>query len=411
MRLVRPWPALLLAGLAACADRESPTQPDDPSPPGAAVVVTRPQSERLERLARRVALALGDPTFRAEVKARLDASPYREGKVHLQRALAEHGGRGIATLARASGDAASVIAEDAAAAGTLELYLPVPAHRAAWSGDDRVLVATAERDGDAPVAFDVRGRRTVLDARTPPDVPVLAVVPAELDFDAPRTANATCTEETCGSGGGTGGEYLVSAPGLYMTRAEFVGDFEGWLKGNPEYEIHIMGPAAPDDVETLASFQCIGEAAGSPYRWDTNTKTWSGQQLLFSEQQMAAFESVHPGKPFSIMAYEDDDGACQIKVDRDRFERLLVAARAAYSDFTGAWGERIDTPEGGRRVLTAAKSGFDLITAIANFIKTSDDVIGVAIEDSKVGRYRVGTNWTLIGDQLVTNGWLQLAIQ
>ena len=65
------------------------------------------------------------------------------------------------------------------------MYFPVPAHRAAWTGDENVLVATAERDGDAPVAYDLAGRRIVLSPDTPPSTPVLAVEPAELDFDAP----------------------------------------------------------------------------------------------------------------------------------------------------------------------------------------------------------------------------------
>ena len=74
---------------------------------------------------------------------------------------------------------------DVTRAGTLEMYFPVAAHRAAWTGDENVLVATAERDGDAPVAFDLAGRRIVLSPDSPPSTPVLAVEPAELDFDAP----------------------------------------------------------------------------------------------------------------------------------------------------------------------------------------------------------------------------------
>ena len=64
----------------------------------------------------------------------------------------------------------------------LELYMPVPAHRAAWKGDDRILVATAHADHEAPVAYDVRGRRQILSADAPPGTPVLALVPVETDF-------------------------------------------------------------------------------------------------------------------------------------------------------------------------------------------------------------------------------------
>ena len=61
---------------------------------------------------------------------------------------------------------------------------PVPAHRAAWSGGEDILVATAREDGEAPVAFDMRGRRRLLDADARPATPVLAVVPVETDFSS-----------------------------------------------------------------------------------------------------------------------------------------------------------------------------------------------------------------------------------
>ena len=170
-------------------------------------------------------------------------------------------------LAAGDGEAEADVDGDATRAGTLEMYFPVAAHRAAWTGDENVLVATAERDGDAPVAYDLAGRRIVLSPDAPPSTPVLAVEPAELDFDAPRdVVAAKCTEETCGGGGG--GYVLPPTPGLYMTKAEFVESFESWLKGDPEYEIHIMGPAAKGDNTNLVSFQCIGEHAPSPYSWD-----------------------------------------------------------------------------------------------------------------------------------------------
>ena len=213
---------------------------------------------------------------------------------------------------------------DASRSGTLEMYFPVPGHRAAWTGDENVLVATAERDGEAPVAYDLAGRRIVLSPDTPPSTPVLAVEPAELDFDAPPSvAKAMCTEETCGGGGG--GYVVPPTPGLYMTRAEFVESFESWLKGDPEYEIHIMGPAAKGDNTNLVSFQCIGEHATGEYSWDTNQKTWTGNQLLFSKAQIDAMDVAHKGVPFTIMAYEDDDGACQIRTDADRASKLFTA--------------------------------------------------------------------------------------
>ena len=45
-------------------------------------------------------------------------------------------------------------------------------------------MATARDDGEAPVAYDTQGRRRLLDPRTPPATPVLAVVPVETDFSS-----------------------------------------------------------------------------------------------------------------------------------------------------------------------------------------------------------------------------------
>jgi hypothetical protein len=411
MRSTRLLPALAIcAGLAGCSDRPAPTQPSlEPDAPAAVVEGSpagRERPQQLERLARRFARALGDPEFRADVKRALDASAYPEGKVYFQRALARDGDRGYRALARASGDALADITADANGVGALELYLPVPTHRAAWSGDERVLVATAERDGEAPVAFDLEGRRRVLDIRTPPETPVLAVVPAEVDFDAPRLRSALCVGDDCG--GGSGGTVTPPAPGLYLTRADFVSEFEGWLKGNPEYEIHIMGPAAPGDTKVIASYQCIGEHAGGPYAWDMNSKSWTGSQLLFTNSQMDAFASRYAGQPFSIMAYEDDDGACRIRTDADRAQKLFAAVGPAVADWTAAIGKRDDLLANAPRILKAAKSAYSVLTALYSFITSADDIIGVAVEDATTGRYRAGTNWTVLNDNVAANGWLKL---
>jgi len=416
MQFNRLWPALMVAaGLAACSERPSlPTAPEE-SPPAAAdpsaAFGGRTGQARLERLARRTARALRDPAFRADVKTALDRSGYREGKVHFQRYLRENGGRGLRGLASSGGEAPGDVETDAAQAGTLEMYFPVPVHRSAWTGDENVLVATAERDGDAPVAYDLSGRRVVLSPDTPPTVPVLAVEPAEIDFDAAGEFAALQCSIDCGGGGGGGTYVAPPTPGLYMSRIEFSGSFESWLKGSPEYEVHIMGPAAKGDTTNLASFQCIGEHAPSPYSWDSNEKLWNGTQLLFSKTQMDAMALAHPGVPFTIMAYEDDDTACQIKTDADRAGRLFQAISVAVANWKSAQGVEIISVDGSTRVLKAAQSGFKLLTALYSFLTSADDVIGVAVSDSVTGRFRTGTNWTVLNDKVQANGWVQLQMK
>lgn len=405
MHFNRLWPALLIAaGLSACSERiTAPPVPDEPAPVStepAEAQGARINQARLERLARRTARALRNPAFRADVKAALDRSTYREGKIHFQRYLEENGGRGLRELATTDGEAEADVNGDAGRAGVLEMYFPVPAHRAAWRGDENILVATAERDGEAPVAYDLAGRRIVLSPDTPPTTPVLAVEPAELDFDAPQVAAAKCFEDCGGAGAG----YVTPAtPGLYMTRAEFVESFESWLKGNPEYEVHIMGPAAKGDNTNLASFQCIGEHAGGEYAWDTNQNTWTGNQLLFSKAQIDAMNTAHKNVPFTIMAYEDDDAACQIRTDADRASKFFAAVGVVVKEYRSAKG--LDGK------LEAAPSLFKLLAALYSFFTTADDIIGVVVSDAVSGRSHPGTNWTAVNDKTGANGWFKLEMK
>src|SRR5882762_568933 len=135
----------VLVGALACSDRPPGTAPD--APPGAPDALSA--AARPELLARSLALALGDPAFRAHVKAELDRSPFREHKLSFQRFLAAERGRAlsaIAAMARGTGLAAADLARTAERAIPLEMYLPVPEHRRAWTGDANVLVATAIAD-------------------------------------------------------------------------------------------------------------------------------------------------------------------------------------------------------------------------------------------------------------------------
>ena len=156
----------LLVGALACSDRPPGTAPDAAGGPNVLSTATNP-----ELLARSLALALGDPAFRAHVKGELDRSPCREHKLSFQRFLTAGRGHALAAMAQRSGVATADLARTADGAIPLEMYLPVPEHRRAWKGDANVLVATAVADHDPPMAFDVQGNRLVLDLRAPPGDP------------------------------------------------------------------------------------------------------------------------------------------------------------------------------------------------------------------------------------------------
>src|SRR5437016_14634353 len=117
-----------LGAVIACGDHPAVTAPEPPSAPSAppSASVRAP-----EKPARAVALALADPEFRAYVKAQLDASPFREHKLPVQRFLAANVGRAAAALAQSACSPRAAMLRAAEAATPPGFYLPVPAPRAA----------------------------------------------------------------------------------------------------------------------------------------------------------------------------------------------------------------------------------------------------------------------------------------
>jgi hypothetical protein len=411
---------LALALLTACGDRGAPTDLDDNSLPltrESAAPESAPAAERqrLERLARRIARALGSTTFRTRIRLELDRSPFPEQKLHLQRLLTDGARPLSAELARLNGETEETVSADALGAGALELYLPVPAHRAAWNGGADVLVATAIADRDVPVAFDVRGRRLELSPESPPRTPVLALVPAETDFDRARSAGkvgnaaVVCPYSApgeitahCGSGGGG----TTTTPGLWMTYSSFTQTFEGWLKGSPEFEIHILGQAGTSD--SLKSYQCAGEHAGGPYAFDQNSLTWTGNVLLFSQAQINAYKQQHPGQSVRVFALEDDDTACQIKLDADRVGTMFRLIDSNYGQLTGGRDTSGTTLSRYWRRASAFQKVFQ---AVWSALVTKDEMIGNAVEDVVAGEFRSGANWIVKGENLVTHGALKLIMR
>ena len=214
---------MALTLLSACESR-GPTSPGVEPRFNAPTASNSPAASAdraaMDRLARRVAKALKDPEFRATLKLELDGSSFTEQKIHFQQFLSKSNGQALRQLARLSGESEQDVESDAKAA-PLEVYFPVPAHRASWKGGTEVLVASARDDGDAPIAYDVRGRRQVLSPDAPPAAPVLVLVPVETNFDR----SVSIEPFICCADGPVPAPTLP--PGLYMTSARFVQDFEG----------------------------------------------------------------------------------------------------------------------------------------------------------------------------------------
>ncbi|HYT04309.1 MAG TPA: hypothetical protein VEM13_05440 [Gemmatimonadales bacterium] len=391
---------LSLAGALACGDRPPTTAPSHTAAPRTAPRPTAVAPP--EQLARALALALGEPEFRAYVKGQLDASPFREHKLHFQRFLGANGNRALQALARGSGAAASDVAQRADSTIPLELYLPVPEHRRSWAGDANVLVATAIKDHDAPIAFDVQGNRLLLDPERPPATPVIALVPVETNFATPPS-RIICYD--CGGGGG----YIAPPPpppGLYMTQAHFVDDFEGWLKGSPEFEVHVLGQK--DQTDSLKDYQCAGERQPSPYYFDQNDLDWSGSVMLYSKTQLDNYHTTHPGQDVRVFVVEDDDTACEIKTTNDFWQNVVNAVDGANQALTAGKDTTSSTAD---KTWKFAKAIQKLLTALASLINTNDELVGNAVQDSIAGEYHDGYNWVVKGEKDVTNGWIKLEMR
>jgi len=413
---IRLAAAGLLMTLVGCGERagQLPTSENDLAPSAAKTAFHTVDQERLEQVARRLARALADPAFRVRLKRDLDRSPVREHKLQFQRLLTEGLSPAAAEIGRLTGEGAPAVASEALAAPELELYLPVPEHRARWSGDANVLVATALHDHQAPVAFDPSGRRHVLSADTPPAVPVLALVPVETNFDAAASPGASLAEicpQAAGDGTGVrrlacgGGGGSTPTAGLWMTAASFTGTFEGWLKGSPEFEVHILGQAGTTD--SLKDYQCAGEKQGAPYWFDQNATTWSGNVLLLSKGQIDAYKQQHPGQSFRVVVIEDDDTACQIKMDADRFKTLINTIDTYYQRLTGGR----DTTTGLSRYWNRASAFQKILQSVWSFITTQDEFVGNAVQDAVATEFKPGYNWIVKGENNITNGALKLEMR
>jgi hypothetical protein len=397
--------ALALAAALGACERNVPTaaNQDGSQPPGSTAGRYSIERDAMDRLARRLARALADSAFRSYLKAELDRSVFREHKLQLQTLLLQSNHRLLKEVARLSDVTEADLETDASQAIPLEIYFPVPAHRDGWSGGPDVLVASAREDREAPVAYDVMGHRQVLSAEIPPEAPVLAVVPVETDFAHPAGPGAEATCTTCGGGGGGGDS--GPPPGLYMTYSHFVQDFEGWLKGSPEFEYHILGQSGTTD--SLKDYQCAGGAAGGYYNFDQNDLNWSGSVLLFSQAQLNSYKTAHPNQNFRIIALEDDDAGCVIKFDASRFLKMANAFQTQYPNLSGTK----DTTSGFLKIVKRANALQRILRAVYSFITTQDDLIGNAIEDVVVGQFYPGANWVVKGESNVTNGWAKLEMR
>lgn len=423
--------AVLLA--VGCSDSEQP-DPLAPEVSASATATTEQDTEKaaLDELTRLVALAMNDQGLRQRVKNDMRESRHTtEHKLPFTDYL--HGNSGgvlLAKMAKESGKSRDEILALLAQVRPLEFYMPVPEHRESWMGGSTLLVASLLEDHTVPIGYTLRGEPVTLDAEGAPATPTLAIVPVETDFSesldpakfknendhggasigtyrqgegpiglsdyqepiCPQPQGIGDATTTCGGGGGGG----TSKPGgLYMTYS-YVRDYkEAWTKGAPEIEVHIHGPNSGDQTrgEDLA---CAGEKSTETFRtFNQDGNTWSGEVLLFTQAQINDYNSKYGGG-FNVMMWEDDDGACQIKTDKNITQLLQLIAGTA-----GATAVIVEKPTATSSWIKAGGLFIAAVYSSASWLLSNDDFLGDA---PQVGTNVARTDLWLDGS--TTNGYI-----
>lgn len=235
-----------------------------------------------------------------------------------------------------------------------------------------------ERTGGAyttPVAYSLDGEPVLLSADVPPSTPVLALVPVETNFSAPSFTQLI-QEESDGITDSTSGTTTPPA-GLYMTFSKIIDDGEAWLKGQPEIEVHVHGPAPGSGDTTQADdLSCAGEKAGGYRQFNQDSPEWSGSVLLFTKSEIDQY-NLENSDGFNVLFWEDDDTACAVKTDKRLEDHLGVGATLVV---LGAAVIVQNVKEGDKSgVLVGGGLFIAGIYHLANFLLSNDDFLGAAM--------------------------------
>jgi hypothetical protein len=392
-----------------------------------------PERQALTRLARAIALALGNDEFRAGVKTALQRAPFKEHKVELRKFLTPPA---ISAIARTAGISIESLSSDVRLVRPLELYMPVAVHRSFWTGERNLLVVSGLEDDAPAVGFDLQGREVAISNVAPPSIPTLSIVPVETRFDEPldltRWQNADdqggrgigtyvrcggddspCRAapgvdgqrprgmEECGdSCGGGGGSYAT--PGLYMTFSRIVDAKEPWWKGDPEVEVHVHGPLSGGDPHYGADLACSGEHALPERYFDQNAGFWNGSVLLWTQAQDAAFASEFPDG-YHVLFWEDDETPCQLKTDTDVLSSAIYGVSAAI----GAAALK----KGGFGNLSLPWVAANFLASLwqnKSWLSGNDDLIGVLVQE--FAPYQDGSQYSIYLDNSV-NGRAKIVVR
>jgi hypothetical protein len=355
---------LIAVALVSCSDGDAPLSTRESVSSSASLQdAAKPAGEELARI---LALSLQDPSARAMLYAALKASVVKEGKLHLEAFLRADGAPLLAGMAAAGGASEEQVFDLLQRVGTLEAYLPVPEHRARWSGGADLVIATQLEEDEVPFGVDLSGRPVRLSLSAPPASPTLVIVPAE-SFDE-RGRPLKSSAAPVGLGEVRPGAQSLTAPttwtGVWINEVH-VGDLhEPWTRGSPEFEMHLDNATA-DPRTTLV---CAEEDLSvEPYRWDMDGEDYYNPFLMAQESE------IPPNAGLVIHMWEDDDTRCVLKVyNASDYVRLTTDYLKAIADiYKGVLKKNFVN---GRWVMKV----FNAYIAARALINGGDDFVGVA---------------------------------
>lgn len=349
--------SMALVGVAACSDSaQAPFQTAETP-----VLAQNTEIPAGQRVAQLVALALREPSARGIFYRATSSSPVKEGKLFLSGFLGGEGTPMLQAMARAGGITAADVQALVAQTGPVEIYLPVEAHRAAWTGGDNVIVAYAERDREQPYGFALNGSRVELSIDEAPATPTVVVTYAE-SFSEQGRAHGSHVASSSVSGPFSPRLATLTVPftGLWVDSIKTAGDFESWAAGSAEFELYVQR------ADTRAIVQCVdAHNSVEPYKFDMNNDVYPHPVLLAQEAELPQ------GAPIVIAMYEDDDTSCVIKDDKDYVKLATDALTNAYSAYKGITSKEWYN---GTWIMQLSAA----YTAFKSFITGNDEFVGVA---------------------------------
>ena len=128
----------------------------------------------------------------------------------------------------------------------LDIYFPVAEHRNTWYANrSKLLIAFTrlQTDDQSPkpiIAYNLSGKKVLLDPQTPPQEPVLIIAPSEhRDSHGQKPPPSLpecgdCDDNDGGSGGPTGPKWRI-----FITDFTLMDDHEPWSSGGPEINLRV----------------------------------------------------------------------------------------------------------------------------------------------------------------------------